>query len=151
MTDVSVCLWFDGQAQEAATFYTGLVPGSRITEVTHMGDTALTVAFELGGRPFLALNGGPTYALTPAASIVLTCPTQDEIDHYWAALTEGGEESRCGWLVDRFGLSWQVVPEGLGELLSGGGDAARAARVTEALLAMGKLDLPALRAAYDAE
>jgi predicted 3-demethylubiquinone-9 3-methyltransferase (glyoxalase superfamily) len=89
--------------------------------------------------------------LTPAASVVLTCRTQDEIDHYWAALTDGGEESRCGWLVDRFGLSWQIVPEGLGDLLSGGGEADRAARVTAALLAMNKLDLPALQAAYDAD
>lgn len=157
MEGIRTCLWFDDQAEDAVRAYVDLVPGSRITAVSRYGDTGpgepgsvLTVEFELGGQAYLAINGGATHVLTPAVSIVLTCADQAEIDRYWTALlADGGQESRCGWLVDRFGLSWQVVPAGLGDLLSGGGDAARAARVTEAMLAMDKLHLPTLQAAYD--
>jgi predicted 3-demethylubiquinone-9 3-methyltransferase (glyoxalase superfamily) len=154
---LSTFLWFDDCAEDAARFYVSVVPGSRVTGVNRYGDagpgaagSVLTVEFELDGRPFVALNGGPTYSLTPAFSICLWCESQEEVDHLWAVLGEGGEESMCGWLTDRFGLSWQIVPTVLPTLLAAD-DPVRAARVTQAMLAMRRLDIAGLQAAYDGD
>ena len=147
----STFLWFDQQAEEAARFYTSLFPNGRITRVARWGEggpapkgSVMTVAFELDGQSFTALNGGPHYKLTPAVSIVVACETQADIDRYWDALTvAGGKPGQCGWLEDRFGLSWQVVPANLGELLTDS-DPARAGRVGQAMMRMSKIDLPTL-------
>lgn len=155
MLGISTFLWFDDQAHEAARFYVSVFPNSRVIgdEVFHderPGKEAdvPVVSFELDGRPFSAINGGPMFAFTPAISFVVSCEDQDEVDYYWDRLTEGGEESMCGWLVDRFGVSWQVVPAELPSLIAGP-DAEGAARATAAMLEMHKLDLGVLRAAYD--
>jgi predicted 3-demethylubiquinone-9 3-methyltransferase (glyoxalase superfamily) len=154
MPQTSTCLWFDRQAKEAAEFYVALFPNSRITAVTHYGPdaplpegTVLTVSFELDGRPYLALNGGPHYTLSPAISIVVHCRTQDEIDHYWNALSADPQAEQCGWLKDRFGVSWQIVAEPVFEMLQHP-DAARRQRMMAALMGMKKLDLAALQAAF---
>jgi predicted 3-demethylubiquinone-9 3-methyltransferase (glyoxalase superfamily) len=148
------CLWFDTQAEEAADFYVGLFPNSKITGMSRYGDagpmpkgTVLTVEFELEGRPFTALNGGPHYKFNEAVSFQIYCDSQAEIDRYWNALiSDGGEESMCGWCKDRFGLSWQVVPNRLIELITDP-DAAKARRVTDAMFKMRKLDIATLEAA----
>lgn len=149
------CLWFNGAAEEAARFYTALFPGGAITKVSRYGNgapfpagTALVVEFTLFGRRFQALNGGPQYSFTPAISLSVSCADAAEVDRCWEALTEGGEPGRCGWLKDRFGVSWQVVPDGLGALL-GDPDAGRARRAMQAMMGMRKLDLAAMRAAAD--
>ena len=150
------CLWFDTQAQEAAEFYTSLFPNSRIGTVAtypkgsgEREGQVLTVAFELDGARYLALNGGPQFSFDEAVSITIDCEDQAEIDHYWEALTaDGGEEGPCGWLKDRFGLSWQVTPRNWDEIASGDPD--RAARVFAAMMQMKKLDIAALEAAGDA-
>jgi predicted 3-demethylubiquinone-9 3-methyltransferase (glyoxalase superfamily) len=155
---ISTFLWFERDAEAAAELYTSLIPDSRITKVARWGDggpvpkgSVMTVAFELAGHPVTAINGGPHYKLTPAVSLVVSCETQEEIDHYWdALLADGGKPSRCGWLTDRFGLSWQVIPAALGTLLTDA-DPAKAARVGQALMTMQKLDLGALQAAQQAE
>lgn len=151
MGSITPCLWFDGQAEEAAALYTSVVRNSRIVSLSRAGQEpdapALTVSFELDGQPFVALNGGPLYTFTEAVSFQIACADQSEVDHYWTALTAGGEESRCGWLKDRFGLSWQVVPTVLPSLI-GGDDAEGAQRAMAAMLGMGKLDIAALEAAY---
>lgn len=152
---ISTCLWFDRNGEEAATFYTSLFDNSRITAVSRYGKgaplpegTAMLVEFALDGTPFQALNGGPHYKLTPAASLSLRCDTQSEIDRLWSRLTaNGGAESRCGWLVDRFGLSWQIVPSMMAAWMSDP-DSARVARVVAAFMPMQKLDLATLEAAY---
>jgi predicted 3-demethylubiquinone-9 3-methyltransferase (glyoxalase superfamily) len=148
---VTPCLWFDGQAEEAAQLYTSLVPDSRIVHVARYGEagpgapgSTMLVTFELGGRRFTALNGGPEFKFTPAISLEIECADQAEVDRYWSRLTDGGEESQCGWLTDRFGLSWQIVPLRLKELLS---DDAVAQQVIRAMLTMKKLDIAALEAA----
>ena len=149
MTTITPCLWFDGNGLEAAEFYVSLFPNSRIDDVSPGPDgSPLMISFTLMGRPFQALNGGPHFTFSEAVSLVIPCEGQSDVDHYWAALTEGGEESMCGWLKDRFGLSWQVVPGELGDIL-GDADPERAARATAAMLQMRKLDLEALRAAAD--
>lgn len=130
------CLWFDGNASEAATFYCGVFRNSRIIH-----DTPLVVTFELDGKKFMGLNGGPKFKFTEAVSFVVECNTQEEIDYYWTKLTEGGEESMCGWLKDKFGVSWQIVPSILGELMN---NPERAPRVTQAFLKMRKFDIEAL-------
>lgn len=142
ISPITPFLWFDGQAEEAAKFYCAIFARSKITAVMPgPGGKAMTVAFTLAGQPFVALNGGPQFRFTEATSFVVTCRDQGEIDRYWAALTaDGGQESRCGWLKDRFGLSWQVVPKGLGALLA-------VPAAMQAMLQMNKLDLPALEAA----
>jgi predicted 3-demethylubiquinone-9 3-methyltransferase (glyoxalase superfamily) len=153
----STWLWFDTQGQEAAEFYCALFPNSRITEITRYGDagpreagTVMTVGFELDGREFYALNGGPEFTFSEAISITVRCEDQDEVDRYWDALTaDGGEAGPCGWCKDRWGLSWQVVPEALEELTKDP-DPERAQRAMKAMLSMGKLDIAALRAAADA-
>lgn len=154
MSTVTPWLWFEHEAEEAANFYVSLLPNSRVTEVTRFGPGAMlpeghvmTVSFELDGRPFGALNGGLHERFNDAVSLAVTCEDQAEVDRLWAALSAGGSEARCGWLKDRYGLSWQIVPRELGDLL-GGPDREGAGRATEALLKMVKLDIDALRRAY---
>lgn len=155
MPAIVTSLWFDTEALDAAEFYCSLFPNSSVTNVMHSGDagpgesgSVVAVEFELDGRPFNAINGGPMFTFTEAVSLMIPCADQAEVDHYWNALVEGGEESRCGWLKDRYGLSWQVVPTELGALL-GDPDPDRSRRATEAMLSMAKLDLALLRAAAD--
>jgi len=149
-------LWFDTQAEEAAEFYCSIFPNSKITGVSHYSDagplpagTAMTVSFVLDGQELTALNGGPHFKLTEAFSLSISCADQDEVDHYWEKLTAaGGEESQCGWLKDRYGLSWQVTPAGMEEII-GGDDPERVQRAMQAMFGMKKLDLAALQAAAD--
>jgi predicted 3-demethylubiquinone-9 3-methyltransferase (glyoxalase superfamily) len=156
MQKISPFLWFDDQAEQAADFYVSIFRNSWIQSVSRYGDggpgpagTAMSVSFTLDGLEFQALNGGPLYSFTEAISLFVSAPTQDEIDHLWEKLTsDGGEPGRCGWLKDRYGLSWQVVPPILGELL-GDPDPDRSSRVMQAMLTMGKIDIAALQAAYD--
>jgi predicted 3-demethylubiquinone-9 3-methyltransferase (glyoxalase superfamily) len=150
---LTTCLWFDTEGEEAATFYTSVFPTSRITDVARYGaagprpeGTVMTVAFELDGQPFLALNGGPQYAFSEAVSFVVTCADQEEVDRYWETLSEGGEEGPCGWLKDRFGVSWQIVPEALPRLLADP-DRERSQRVMAAMLQMKKLQVDELEQA----
>ena len=153
MQKITTCLWFDDQAEEAATFYTSLFEDSRVLDVQRHGDagpgpagTAMMVSFELAGQRFLALNGRPQFTFTEATSMYVDCATQEEVDELWAKLTEGGEESQCGWLKDRWGLSWQIIPKALNELLSNP-DPAKAQQVMKAMLGMRKIDIKALEAA----
>ncbi len=148
-------LWFDGQAEEAAEFYCSLFGNSRITRImryTEAGPgapgTVVTVEFELDGQPFVGINGGPDFTFDEAVSFQIDCASQEEVDHFWDRLTEGGQGVQCGWLKDRYGLSWQVVPIGLDDLLDDE-DPERARRATEAMFGMVKLDLAAIRAAAD--
>ena len=148
-------LWFDTEAEEAAAFYVSLFDNSRIVNVTHYTDAGpreagmvMTVEFELDGQRFVGINGGPQFTFDEAVSMQITCADQDEVDRFWAALTDGGEESQCGWCKDRYGLSWQVVPEGMDEVFADP-DPDRARRAMEAMLQMRKLDLAALRRAAD--
>ena len=157
MNSMSVCLWFDSQAEEAADYYVSVFPDSRIIDATRYGEgmpqpagSVMTVRFSLDGMEITALNGGPLFSFSPAISLAVACETQAEVDRLWQALTDGGEESQCGWLIDRFGVSWQIIPAGLGELL-GATDAAAAKRATDAMLQMRKLDIAALRRAFDGE
>ena len=143
------CLWFDGRAEEAAEYYTSVFPRSGITQVSRgPGDRAMTVSFTLDGCPYVALNGGPQFTFSEAISFQIHCADQDEVDHYWSRLTDGGEESQCGWLKDRFGVSWQVVPVELFTLLSDP-DPGRAQRATQAMLQMRKIDVATMRRAAD--
>ncbi|MCC7103973.1 MAG: VOC family protein [Chloroflexi bacterium] len=153
MRGITPFLWFDNQAEEAASLYTSILPNSRILSVSRIGEagpgpagSVMIVSFELNGQPYTALNGGPMFQFTEAISFQIACESQEEVDYYWEKLLEGGQESQCGWLKDRFGLSWQVIPTALFELLSSG-DAAQTRRVTEAMLKMVKLDIAGLRAA----
>lgn len=148
-------LWFDHQAEEAADFYTSIFPNSKIGRVMRCGETGpgppgsvLTVEFELEGQTFVALNGGPHYQFTEAISFMVHCQTQDEMDFYWEKLSAGGTEIECGWLKDKFGLAWQIVPSVLSEMLSDP-DPEKSQRVMKALLAMKKLDIRALQQAYE--
>ena len=157
MQKITPCLWFDGQAEEAATFYTSVFGGtSRILEVSHYGKagprqegSVMTVTFELDGQRFVALNGGPDFTFNEAISFQIGCETQDEVDAFWAKLTDGGREGPCGWLTDRFGVSWQIVPSRLVELI-GDPDPARSDGAMRAMLGMGKIDIRALEEAADA-
>ena len=144
------CLWFDGQAEQAAELYTSVFPNSAIGAVSRYPDgRAMTVSFSLDGQQFVGLNGGPQFSFTEAVSFQIPCADQDEVDHYWSRLTaDGGQESQCGWLKDRFGLSWHVIPTELFALLSDP-DPGRAQRASEAMLAMRKLDVAELRRAAD--
>jgi predicted 3-demethylubiquinone-9 3-methyltransferase (glyoxalase superfamily) len=149
------CLWFDGAAEEAAAHYTSIFLNSSIGEVTRYGPgmpmpegTAMTVGFTLDGQEYTALNGGPQFPFTEAVSFQIMCRDQEEADHYWTRLTDGGEESMCGWLKDRFGVSWQVVPTELMSLLSDP-DPGRARRATEAMLQMRRIDIEEIKRAAD--
>jgi predicted 3-demethylubiquinone-9 3-methyltransferase (glyoxalase superfamily) len=149
------CLWFDTKGEDAAEFYTSIFPNSKITEVSRYGSAgprpdgmAMTVAFVLDGQEYVALNGGPEYTFSEAISFQISCDSQDELDEYWTKLTEGGEEGPCGWLKDKFGLSWQVVPTALAELLRDP-DPARVQRAMHAMLQMKKIDVNELRRAAD--
>ncbi len=142
-------LWFNDNAEEAATFYVSVFPNSKLTDVARMGEggPALTVVFTLDGEDFVGLNGGPVHAFTEAVSFVIDCETQAEVDRYWETLTaDGGQPGDCGWLKDRFGLSWQVVPRRLPELLTDP-DPARAQRAMQAMMQMHKIDIAAIEAA----
>ncbi len=148
-------LWFDTESLAAAEFYVSVFPDSRIAAVTHYTEggprepgTVLTVDFELDGQPFTAINGGPQFTFDEAISFLIECRDQDEIDYYWDRLTAGGEPGPCGWLKDRYGVSWQVVPTGWNELINDR-DRGRAQRAMEAVLSMGKLDVAAIYAAAD--
>jgi len=147
--NVCTCLWYDGQAEQAADFYVSLIPGSRIESVSRRPDdgSALVVEFTLGGAPFQALNGGPAFHFTEAASVVVMTEDQAETDRLWAALSDGGSESRCGWLQDRYGLSWQIVPRTLVRLLSDP-DRKAAERAMNAMFGMKRIDIAALEAAH---
>jgi predicted 3-demethylubiquinone-9 3-methyltransferase (glyoxalase superfamily) len=148
-------LWFDTEAEEAANFYISVFENSRIVNVARYTDvgpgepgTVMTVEFDLDGHRFVGINGGPQFQFDEAVSFQISCETQDEVDYYWERLTEGGEESQCGWLKDRYGLSWQVVPTGMEEVFSDP-DPERAKRAMTAMLEMRKLDIEALRSAAD--
>jgi predicted 3-demethylubiquinone-9 3-methyltransferase (glyoxalase superfamily) len=148
-------LWFDTEAEEAAAFYVSVFKDAQIVNVTHYTEagprpagTVMTVEFELKGQRFVGINGGPEFKFDEAVSFQITCEDQDEVDYFWARLTEGGEESQCGWLKDRYGLSWQVVPTGMEELFADP-DPERARRAMEAMLGMRKLDVAALRRAAE--
>jgi predicted 3-demethylubiquinone-9 3-methyltransferase (glyoxalase superfamily) len=148
-------LWFDGQAEQAAGLYTSIFPNSKITKVVRYGSagpgpvgSVMTVEFQLDGLDFVGLNGGPMFKFTEAVSFVVNCRTQEEVDTYWSKLSAGGAESQCGWLKDRFGLWWQIVPTMLPQLLADG-DPARSQRVMKVLMGMKKLDIRALQQAYD--
>jgi len=156
MHDITPCLWFDTEAQDAAEFYMSVFPDSRITSTTHYGEAGpreagmvLTVAFELDGRPFLGLNGGPNYTFSEAISFQVMCDDQEQVDHFWDALSEGGEEGPCGWLKDRFGVSWQIVPRALPQLLSSP-DAETSQRVMSCMMGMRKLVIAELEEAASA-
>lgn len=143
---IGTCLWFEDRAVEAAEFYVSLFPDSRIVHVSTVGagpaEGNAFVVFELAGRSFQGIDGGPMFKFTPAISFVVNCESQEEIDHYWEALSEGGREGYCGWLDDRFGVSWQVLPANMGELMS-----PNPKRVMQALLKMGRIDIAGLREA----
>lgn len=149
------CLWFDGRAEEAAAHYTAIFPRSAITVTTRYGPdmpgtegSVMTVSFTLDGQEYVGLNGGPQFSFSEAVSFQILCADQDEVDHYWERLTEGGEEGPCGWLKDRFGLSWQVVPTGLMDLLKDA-DPARAKRAADTLFSMRKIDIAEIERAAD--
>ena len=156
---LSVCLWFDDQAEEAVKFYVSVFENSRIGRVTRYDEegakaagrpkgSVMTVAFELDGQEFVALNGGPLFKFTEAISLVVNCESQAEVDAYWRKLSAGGQEVQCGWLKDRFGLSWQVVPTILPEMLQDK-DPEKSRRVMAAMLKMNKIDIAALKKAYE--
>lgn len=152
MQKITPFLWYDNQAEEAVNFYCSIFDNSRIISTTPgPNNTVMSVIFELEGQNFYALNGGPLFKFTEAISLFVSCDTQEEIDEKWSKLTaDGGQESQCGWLKDKFGLSWQIVPPILGKML-GDKDPAKAERVMQAMLQMKKIDIASLQAAYDQE
>ncbi len=163
MQRITPNLWYDDQAEEAAEFYASIFPNSRIVKVLRFGEagyeihrrpagSVMTVEFELDGQAFIALNGGPVFTFNEALSLQINCDTQEEVDHYWARLTEGGDEraQQCGWLKDRYGVSWQVVPRALERMLSDP-DKEKVAHVTDVMLRMKKLDIAGLERAYEGE
>jgi predicted 3-demethylubiquinone-9 3-methyltransferase (glyoxalase superfamily) len=156
LTKITPCLWFDTEGEEAAKLYTGIFENSRITNVTHYGSAGprpegmvLTVEFELDGQPFTALNGGPDFSFNEALSLQVSCESQDEVDHFWEKLGQGGEHGPCGWLKDRYGVSWQINPTRLTELITDP-DPERAQRAMKAMLSMGKIDIAEVERAADA-
>lgn len=156
MGKLTTCLWFDSEGEDAAQFYTSTFKNSAITDVTRYGEagprepgSAMLVRFELDGQPFVALNGGPAdFSFNEALSFQIDCADQDEVDYFWQKLTEGGAEGNCGWLTDKYGVSWQVIPSALSDLV-GGPDAEGAQRATTAMLQMKKLDVSTLQRAYN--
>jgi predicted 3-demethylubiquinone-9 3-methyltransferase (glyoxalase superfamily) len=156
MQKITPCLWFDTEGEEAANFYTSVFPNSRITDIARYGSagprregTVMTVSFELDGQEFVALNGGPEFTFNEAISFQVSCKDQEEVDAYWSTLSEGGEQGPCGWLKDRFGVSWQIVPDRLTELLSDP-DRERSQRVMQAMLQMKKIEVDDLERAATA-
>ena len=156
MEGITPCLWFDTEGEAAAEFYTSVFPNSNIREISRYGSagprpegSVMTVSFELDGTPFVALNGGPDFTFNEAISFQVSCEGQDEVDHYWNALSDGGEEGPCGWLRDRFGVSWQIVPTALPRLL-GDPDPERAQRAMAAMLKMKKIQIDELERAAEA-
>ena len=157
MQKITPFLWFDNNAEEAMNFYVSIFKNSKVGKVTRYGDagpgpkgTVMSAMFELEGQHFFALNGGPHYKLTEAFSLYVNCETQEEVDYYWDKLIAGGAPSRCGWLKDKFGVSWQIIPSVLGRMLQDS-DAKRSQRVMQAMLQMVKLDIKKLQQAYDGE
>ena len=155
MPAITPCLWFDSEGEDAANFYTSVVKNSRILEVTRYTNavpdeegSVMTVSFELDGQKFVALNGGPEFSFDEAISFQIECHSREEVDEYWSRLGEGGEEGPCGWLKDRFGLSWQIIPTALPRLLTDP-DPAKANAVMQAMLQMRKIEIPVLQEAYD--
>lgn len=155
MQKITTFLWFDNQAEEAANHYTSIFDDSRIVDIQRYGEagpgepgTVMTVTFELAGQRYIALNGGPHFTFTEAISLSVDCETQEEVDELWARLGEGGEDGPCGWLKDKYGLSWQIVPRKLTELMSDP-DPVKSAQVTKAMLAMKKIDIQSLVDAYE--
>jgi predicted 3-demethylubiquinone-9 3-methyltransferase (glyoxalase superfamily) len=161
MSKITPFLWFEDQAEEAVNFYTSIFKNSKIGDVARYSDSGacvsgrkagsvMTVAFELDGQKFIALNGGPEFKFNEAVSFVINCETQQEVDHMWSKLTEGGHEVQCGWLRDKYGISWQVVPTVISEIMSGE-EPEKSERAMQALLQMKKIDIEKLKAAYNAE
>jgi predicted 3-demethylubiquinone-9 3-methyltransferase (glyoxalase superfamily) len=155
MQKITPFLWFDTQAEEAASFYASIFKNSRVKSVARYGDagpgpkgTVMTASFELNGQEFIALNAGPKFKFSPAISFVVNCETQEEVDYYWEKLSAGGRTDQCGWLTDKFGLSWQVVPTVLGQLMASK-DPQKSQRVMKAMLQMTKLDIAKLQRAAD--
>lgn len=155
MQKITPFLWFDGQAEEAMNFYVGIFKNATVLSVNRYGKgvpmpegTVLTASFELNGLKFVALNGGAMYKFSPATSFVVECDTQAEVDYYWEKLGAGGTYNRCAWLDDKFGVTWQIVPKQLGQLLSDP-NPAKAGRVMQAMMQMSKIDIAALQRAYD--
>ncbi|MBW7474731.1 VOC family protein [Paenibacillus oenotherae] len=150
MQKITPFLWFNDQAEEAMNFYTSIFKDSMIESISRQGQggPVMSGTFELAGQKFMALNGGPHFTFSPAVSFFVNCETQEEVDELWEKLSAGGEKQRCGWLKDQFGVSWQIIPKVLGELL-GDKDAGKAQRVMQAMLQMDKLDIAALKQAYE--
>ena len=147
MPKITPFLWFDTQAEEAMNFYVSIFKNTKAGRIMRAAGRVMSVSFELEGQSFIALNGGPTYQFTPAISLFVDCETQEEVDDLWRKLCAGGNPGRCGWLTDKFGLSWQIIPKGLGEMLSDP-DPARSQRVMQAMLKMDKIDIGGLKRAY---
>jgi predicted 3-demethylubiquinone-9 3-methyltransferase (glyoxalase superfamily) len=157
MSTITPFLWFDDNAEEAMNFYVEVFGDAKVGEVSRYGEGGpgpaggvMSATFELRGQQFMALNGGPDFPFTEAVSFYVACETQEEVDDLWEKLTAGGEESRCGWLKDKYGLSWQIIPNALGELLNDP-DPVKSQRVMQAMLKMGKIDIEGLRRAYEQE
>jgi predicted 3-demethylubiquinone-9 3-methyltransferase (glyoxalase superfamily) len=159
MQRITPFLWFDNQAEEAVNFYTSVFKNSKILSVTRYGEagakaagrpkgSVMTVVFELGGQEFIALNGGPVFTFSPAISFVVNCETQEEVDELWEKLSEGGEKEQCGWLKDKYGVSWQIVPTVLGEMMQDK-DPKKSEKVMKAMLQMDKIDIKTLKQAYE--
>jgi predicted 3-demethylubiquinone-9 3-methyltransferase (glyoxalase superfamily) len=155
MQKITPFLWFDGKAEEAMNFYVSVFKNSKVVRVSRYGEagpgpkgTVMSATFQLDGQDFVALNGGPQFTFSPAISFFVNCETQQEVDELWEKLAEGGEKNRCGWLKDKYGLSWQIIPSVLGKLLQGK-DVEKANRVMKAMLQMDKIDIKRLQQAYD--
>ncbi|MGH9196183.1 MAG: VOC family protein [Acidimicrobiia bacterium] len=155
MQKITPCLWFDGKAEEAMNFYTSIFKNSKVGNVTRYGEAGpgesgsiMTATFEIEGQEFMALNGGPMFKFSPAISFIVHCKTQEEVDDFWAKLLEGGAPQQCGWLTDKFGVSWQIVPTILVEMMQDK-DAEKTERVMQAILKMVKLDIKVLKQAYE--
>jgi predicted 3-demethylubiquinone-9 3-methyltransferase (glyoxalase superfamily) len=155
MQKITPFLWFDGKAEEAMNFYVSVVKNSKVVSVSRYGEgspgqkgTVMSATFELAGQRFIALNGGPQFTFSPAISFLINCETQEEVDQLWEKLSDGGKKERCGWLKDKYGLSWQIIPSALGQML-GDKDPAKSRRVMQAMLQMDKINIRGLKEAYD--
>ena len=156
MPKITTFLWFDGRAEEAMNFYTSIFKNSKPGTISRYGDagpgqkgSVMTASFQLEGQEFVALNGGPHYKFTPAISFLVHCETQEEVDYYWNKLLEGGKPSQCGWLEDKFGVSWQIIPDALLKMLGDKENPAKSQRAMQAMLQMTKIDIAGLKRAYD--